>query len=80
MAVAAVEADTAGSIYIAGTVKTKETVRVYLNDAPLGEAKPSEGGTWLVQTKKDLPAGKYTVRADQVDESGAVIARLRGSV
>lgn len=73
--VAAVEADTAGAVYIAGTVKTGETVRVYLNDQPLGEAQPSASGTWLVQTKKDMPAGNYTVRADQVDASGAVVAR-----
>ena len=75
VAVAAVEADTAGSVYIAGTVKTGETVRVYLDDKPLGEAQPSPSGTWLIETKKDLPAGKYTVRADQVDSAGTVIAR-----
>ncbi len=75
VAVAAVEADTSGSVYIAGTTKTGETVRVYLDDKPLGEAKPSPSGTWLIETKKDLPAGQYTVRADQVDNSGQVIAR-----
>jgi hypothetical protein len=75
VAVAAVEADTSGSVYIAGTTKTDETVRVYLDDQPLGEAKPSPSGTWLLETKKDLPAGKYTVRADQIDNAGTVIAR-----
>lgn len=75
VAVAAVEADTSGSVYIAGTAKTGETVRIYLDDKPLGEAQPSPSGTWLVETRKDLPAGNYTVRADQVDNSGTVIAR-----
>ena len=75
MAVAAVEADTAGSVYIAGTVTTGDTVRVYVDDKPIGDAEPSPSGTWLVETKKDLPAGKYTVRADQVDSAGTVIAR-----
>ncbi len=75
VAVAAVEADTSGSVYIAGTTKTGETVRVYLDDKPLGEATPSPSGTWLIETKKDLPAGKYTVRADQIDNGGEVIAR-----
>ena len=78
--VAAVEADTAGSVYIAGTVKTGETVRVYLDDKPLGEAQPSPSGTWLVETKKELPPGKYTVRADQVDSSGTGHRALRGAV
>jgi hypothetical protein len=75
VAVAAVEADTSGSVYIAGTSKTGETVRVYLDDQALGEAKPSPSGTWLLETQKDLPAGAYTVRADQIDAAGTVIAR-----
>lgn len=73
--VAAVEADTAGSLYIAGTAATGETVRIYVDGTAIGEAKPSPSGTWLVQTARDMPAGKYTVRADQIDAAGAVIAR-----
>ncbi|HVZ12841.1 MAG TPA: LysM peptidoglycan-binding domain-containing protein [Bauldia sp.] len=73
--VAAVEADTAGNVYIAGTATTPETVRVYMDDQPLGEAKPSPSGTWLVETKKDMPAGNYDVRADQIGSDGTVIAR-----
>ncbi len=73
--VAAVEADTAGNVYIAGTATTPETVRVYMDDQPLGEAKPSPSGTWLVETKKDMPAGNYQVRADQIGADGTVVAR-----
>ena len=73
--VGAVEADTAGSIYVGGTAATDETVRVYLDDKPIGDAKPSPAGAWLVQTTRDLPAGSYTVRADQLDADGKVIAR-----
>jgi nucleoid-associated protein YgaU len=73
--VGAVEADTSGALYIGGTATTGQTVRVYLNDQPLGESKPTAAGTWLVQGNRDLPAGKYTVRADQVDAGGTVIAR-----
>ena len=73
--VGAVEVDPNGSLFIGGTAKTSETVRVYLNDKALGDNKPSAAGTWLVQTQRDLPAGKYTVRADQVDADGKVVAR-----
>ena len=73
--VAAVEADTAGNVYVAGTAATGETVRVYIDDQPLGDAKPSPSGTWLVQTKKDMPAGSYDVRVDQLGSDGSVIAR-----
>jgi nucleoid-associated protein YgaU len=76
VAVTAVEADTNGDLYIAGTAKSGEPVRVYLDNALIGEAKPTDGGTWLVEAKKELPAGTYKVRADQVDgPGGGVIAR-----
>lgn len=73
--VAAVEADTDGTLYIAGTATTPETVRVYMDGTMLGDAKPSPSGTWLLETTRDMPAGTYTVRADQVGSDGAVIAR-----
>jgi nucleoid-associated protein YgaU len=73
--VAAVEADVDGTLYIAGTATTGETVRVYLDDALIGEATPSPSGTWLVETTADLPAGNYLVRADQISGDGTVIAR-----
>jgi nucleoid-associated protein YgaU len=73
--VSAVEADTSGALYIAGTATTPQTVRVYLDDKPLGEAKPSPSGTWLLQTTRDLPVGTYSVRADQLDDTGSVVAR-----
>jgi hypothetical protein len=75
VAVTAVEADTAGGLFIAGTAKTPETVRVYLDDAVLGETRPTEGGTWLLELHRELPPGRYSVRADQVDKSGTVIVR-----
>ena len=73
--VAAVEADTSGSLYIAGTAATGETVRIYVDGKAIGDARPSPSGTWLVETARDMPAGHYTVRADQVDATGNVIAR-----
>jgi nucleoid-associated protein YgaU len=74
--VAAVEAETDGSLYIAGTATTKDPVRVYLDDKLIGEAEPGEGGTWLLETKREVAPGDYTIRADQVETgSGKVIVR-----
>ncbi len=74
--VSAVEADTAGTLFVAGTANTGETVRVYLNDQPLGEAKPSPSGTWLVETHHEVAPGSYHVRADQLSGAdGTVVAR-----
>ncbi len=74
--VTAVEAETTGALFVAGTATTPEPVRVYMDDKLLGEAKPSPSGTWLLEVKRDLPAGTYSVRADQVDAgTGDVMAR-----
>jgi nucleoid-associated protein YgaU len=74
--VAAVEAETNGALYIAGTATTPEPIRVYVDDEFLGEATPTEFGTWLLETKRELAPDEYTIRADQVDAgSGIVVAR-----
>ncbi len=74
--VSAVEADTAGTLYVAGTATTDQPVRVYLNDEALGEAKPSPSGTWLVEVHHEVAPGSYQVRADQVSPAdGTVVAR-----
>lgn len=73
--VAAVEAETNGALYIAGTATTSESVRVYVNEEFIGEASPTEGGTWLLKTMREMAPAEYTIRADQVDSGGAVIAR-----
>ena len=74
--VSAVEADTAGTLFVAGTAATGQTVRVYLDDKPLGEAKPSPSGTWLVETHHEVAPGSYQVRADQLSgPDGTVVAR-----
>lgn len=73
--VAAVEAETNGALYIAGTATTSEPVRVYVDDEFIGEATPTEGGTWLLETTREMAPAEYTIRADQVDSGGGVIAR-----
>ncbi len=71
----AVEADPDGGLYIAGTAKTQDTVRIYLNGELLGEEKPSPEGKWLHEGSRKLEPGEYTVRADQVGKTGDVLVR-----
>ncbi len=75
VAVTAVEADSAGALFVAGTAETDEPVRVYLDDELIGQAAPTAGGTWLVETQREVPAGAYRVRADQVGTGGEVLVR-----
>ncbi|CAN5299512.1 hypothetical protein BH10PSE9_BH10PSE9_06560 [soil metagenome] len=74
--VAAVEADSAGELYIAGTAVTGEAVRVYFQDDMIGEAMPSPSGTWLLQIHREVAPGTYRIRADQIGGAdGKVVAR-----
>lgn len=70
----AVEIDGAKT-FIAGTATAGSTVRVYLGDQLLGDAKVSEAGRFLIETAKPVPVGSQILRADSVDANGQVMAR-----
>ncbi len=59
-----------GKIFIAGSAKGVVTVRLYVNDQALGDAKPGEGDRFLGEFTKDLPAGDYIVRAEGLAADG----------
>ena len=66
------EADADGTPYIAGTATTPASA---LSDGkPIGEAAPRGGGWWR---RPPTAAVIHTVRADQVQSDGTVIARRR---
>ncbi|MBZ8134211.1 LysM peptidoglycan-binding domain-containing protein [Afifella sp. IM 167] len=73
LAVEAVEEET-GRMYVAGAGEPGSTVRVYVDEKPLGEAKVNEGGRWLLEAPGTTEEGEVAVRADQLDESGTGVA------
>ena len=62
-----------GKIFIAGSAKGVVTVRLYVNDQALGDAKPGEGDRFLGEFTKKLPAGDYIVRAEGLAADGATM-------
>lgn len=75
VAVEAVEIE-GRKIFVAGAAPAGTTVRGYVNDIVLGEAKTSPEGRFLIETERDLKVGDYIVRVDVLspDES-KVVAR-----
>jgi len=73
LAVEAVEEET-GRMYVAGAGKPGSTVRVYVDETPLGEAKVNEGGRWLVESPREIEEGEVSVRADQLETGGTEVA------
>ncbi len=73
--VEAVEID-GQKIFVAGLADPGRKVRAYANDLLLGDAQTSPDGHFLVEAKRDLPVGEYTIRVDALDADGAkVVAR-----
>ncbi len=64
-----------GAVQLAGRGTPERLVRLYLDNAPLSEAGISAAGDWAV-TLPEVAPGIYTLRADQVDETGAVTSRF----
>jgi nucleoid-associated protein YgaU len=73
VAVEAVEIE-GSKIFVAGIGEPGRFVRVYANEILLGQVKIGAGGRFLVEAKRDLPVGQYTIRADMLD-GATVIAR-----
>lgn len=75
IAVEAVEIE-GRKIFVAGAALAGSTVRGYVNDIVLGEAKTSPEGRFLIETERDLKVGDYIVRVDVLSPDGSkVVAR-----
>lgn len=68
-----------GSVSLAGraaaAMERADRVRVYLNNRPVQTAKISPDGSWRIRLPAVKP-GIYTLRVDQVDPAGVVVARF----
>jgi len=75
IAVEAVEID-GSKIFVAGTADSGRKVRAYADDMLLGEAKTSPDGHFLIEAKRDIPVGSYTIHVDGLADDGVkVVAR-----
>ncbi|WP_246831304.1 LysM peptidoglycan-binding domain-containing protein [Pseudotabrizicola formosa] len=64
-----------GAVHLSGRGHPGQTVRIYLDMAPVAEAVVAATGLWQV-TLGDTAPQIYTLRLDQVDASGKVSARF----
>ncbi len=81
LSIDAVDHEAAKDVTISGRSVPGSSVRVYLDDALLGEAVADAGGQWSLSpgflSPGPAPAsGDHTLRVDQVAEGGKVIARV----
>ncbi|MCC1494928.1 LysM peptidoglycan-binding domain-containing protein [Cognatishimia sp. F0-27] len=75
VALDAISYDAEGDVLLSGRGEEDAFVRIYLDNAPLTTSVVDDDGRWRV-TLPDVDTGTYTLRVDQVDAEGSVVARV----
>ena len=73
VAIQAVEADAAGGLIAKGSAEPNATVRLYLNQADVADAKTQSDGRWSLRIKHGMTPGGYVMHADVINPSGAAV-------
>ena len=76
LALDTVDYDDAGNLIMSGRAKPNTTVQVYVNNQPVGAPTADAKGRWTLKLDQTIPPGLYTLRVDQVEDSGKVVSRL----
>ena len=80
VAVQSVEASAGGRLVAKGAAAPDATVRLYLGQAYVGDAKTGADGRWSLTIEHGLTPGAYSVRADQINPKNAmVVARAEAA-
>jgi LysM domain len=73
VAIHAVEADAAGGLVAKGSAEPNATVRLYLNQADVADAKTQSDGRWSLTIKHGMTPGGYVMHADVINPGGATV-------
>jgi hypothetical protein len=67
--------DTGGGLSISGCAAPGSSVRLYLDNQPIGDAPVGDDGAWTFRPASVAP-GAYTLRLDQLGLKALVVARI----
>ncbi|MGQ0485578.1 MAG: LysM peptidoglycan-binding domain-containing protein [Hyphomicrobiales bacterium] len=71
-----VDYDDRGNIIFSGRAAAGAAVRLYVDNAAVGEARSGADGRWNFAGTAQIAPGNHTLRADQIDAAGAVASRI----
>ena len=71
-----VDYDDKGDLTFTGKGEPETDLNVYIDDEHVGTVETTEEGDWQVEPEADVEPGSYTLRVDQVDPAGVVLARI----
>lgn len=72
----ALDYDEKGELRLSGTAPPGATIRLYVDNQPVGEAHAGPDGRWSLVPGAKLAEGTHQLRLDQVGPDGKVIARV----
>ncbi|MDA8252658.1 MAG: LysM peptidoglycan-binding domain-containing protein [Rhodospirillales bacterium] len=75
VALRVVDYDAKGAIRFAGTARPRSTVRIYIDNLPVGEAQADAQGRWGLAPTVPVDAGEHRLRADELGRRGQVLSR-----
>jgi len=73
VAIRSVEADAAGGLIARGSAEPNATVRLYLNDADVADARTQADGRWSLTIQHGMTPGAYLMRADEISPGHATV-------
>lgn len=76
LSVGSIDYDDKGNVALSGKGTPGNEVKVYVDNKPVGNATVDKKGNWTLTPTKEIPAGKYNLRTDQLTEGGKVISRV----
>ena len=71
-----VDYDNAGRLTISGQAPAKALVQLYLDSRFIGRDSADDAGAWSLSPDAPVAPGLFTLRADQVNADGKVLARV----
>ena len=76
LAVDKVEYDDEGDLTITGKAEPEADLHVYLDERHVGTVETDASGEWELDPEETVEPGSYTLRVDQIDPAGVVLARI----
>ncbi len=76
IALSSVHYGNSGELRLAGTAPPGRTVRVYVDNAPVGDVTAGADGRWTLTPTAPVAPGAHRLRLDQLDAGGHVTARV----
>jgi nucleoid-associated protein YgaU len=73
VAIQSVEADASGGLVAKGSAEPNASLRLYLNQADVAEAKTQSDGRWSLTIKSGMTPGGYVIQADEINPGGATV-------